>query len=144
MKSVVSTPSFGLIGLLAFLLAVSNAPGKSKEKPEGPTVVLPTFTVIGTRIPSSWLEVSYECKGPTPLDRIKKAWISKVGRGTPADTAGLKTGDVLLSFDQHPIDTMTGYTLDDSLKREREIGTRLEIAVQTPGKEKRVVVIVFK
>ena len=132
------------MGVLIFSMATIAAPGKSKEKPEGPTVVLPTFTVIGTRIPSSWLEVSYECKGPTPLSKIKKAWISKVGRGTPAEAAGLKTGDILLSFDNQATDTMTGFSLEESLSTERVIGTNLEMIVQSPRAEKRTVVIIFK
>jgi len=143
-KSVVSVPFFGIIGVLIFSFATIAAPGKSREKTEGPTVVLPTFTVIGTRIPSSWLEVSYECKGPTPLTQIKKAWISKVGRGTPAETAGLKTGDILLSFDNQATDTMTGFSLEKSLRTERAVGTRLEMIIQSPDAEKRTVVIVFK
>lgn len=124
-----------------FLPLVTHA--KPKVKTEGPVVELPTFVVIGTRIPSSWLEVAYECKGPLPIDRIKKAWISKVGHGTPAEAAGLKVGDVLLSFDGHPTESMTGFSLHDSLQQERSSGTHLEMVVQTKGTEKRTVAIVF-
>lgn len=129
--------------LAAVVFFVIGMNAKPKEKTEGPAVELPTFVVIGTRIPSSWLEVSYECEGPVPILPIKRAWISKVGSGTPAEKAGLKTGDLLLSLDGRTTASMTGISLHDNLRQERSSGTRLEMTVQTRGAEKRTVEIVF-
>jgi S1-C subfamily serine protease len=118
---------------------------KPKESPASkePVVVLPTFVVIGTRIPSSWLEVAWECRGPMPIDRVKRAWISKVQAGSPAAEAGFKVGDNLLAMGSIPVEAMSGVTLQSNLQREREFGTREEFILQTPGKEKRTVVILF-
>jgi hypothetical protein len=131
-----------LVGLAALIVPL-NAIGKSKEKNDGPIVELPTFVVIGTRIPSGWLEVAYECTGPSSLWPIKRAWISKVGQGTPAEDSGLKVGDTLLSFDDHPTAAMTGESLHDTLRREHSSGTLLKMIVQTKGAEKRTVAISF-
>ena len=129
--------------VITVLSVTTGTNAKSKEKTEGPIVELPTFVVIGTRIPSSWLEVAYECTGPESFSPIKRAWISKVGQGTPAESAGLRAGDALLSFDGHPTNAMTGFSLHESLKQERGSGTRLEMIVQTKGAEKRTVAIIF-
>ena len=130
---------FGFICVVC-LVAKPKESGDSKE----PTLMLPTLVVFGTRIPSSWLEVSWECRGPMPIDRIKRAWISKVMAGSPAADAGFKVGDTLLAMGSVPVETMSGVSIEMYLKREREFGTREEFTLQTPGKEKRIVAVVFK
>jgi C-terminal processing protease CtpA/Prc len=124
--------------MVGFTMAAESA--KDRE----PHVELPTFVVIGFRIPSSWLEVAYECKGPLPFNLVKRVWISKVGHGTPADEVGIKVGDTLLAMGSETVDTMTGVSLHDNLRRDRGPGTRLELTIQTPGKKERTVAIIFK
>ena len=108
------------------------------------TLVLPTIKVIGHQIPTSWLEVSWECANPLPFCPIKNAWISKVGWGTPAEKAGLKKGDILLAFDDKEIGQYDTETFRTDLHRGRNVGYRLKLVIQTPGEEKRTVVIVFE
>jgi hypothetical protein len=122
--------------------ALNAAPASKKDATFN--VELPTFVVIGFRIPPSWLEVSCECDGPLPYNRIKRAWISKVGHDTPADKVGIKVGDTLLAIGHEATGAMTGVSLHDNLRRERDPGTRLELTIQTPGSAQRTVVIVFK
>ncbi len=120
------------------------AASKEAKEPKEPTLVLPTFVVLGTRIPDSWLEVSWECKGPFPIDRIKRAWISKVQSDSPPARAGFKVGDALLVMGGVSVETMTGFSLQANLKREHEVGTKEEFVLKTAGEEKRTVVIVFE
>jgi len=131
--------------VLFFLTAIGlTARPKEGATPQEPTVVLPTFVVLGTRIPSGWIEISWECKGPFPISPIKRAWLSKVQADSPAAKAGFKIGDTLLAIGRIPIEQMTGISLHADLKREREIGTREEFTLCTPGEEKRTIVMVFE
>ena len=120
------------------------ADAKPRQKADEPTVELPTFVVNGTHIPSAWLEVAWVCKGPMPIDRIKRAWISKVASGSPAEKAGFKAGDALLAMGDMRVEAMTGYSLEQNLKREREPGARENFTIQTRGQKERIVVIVFE
>ena len=126
------------------LLSVGLVDVPAKMKPKEPVVVLPTFVVIGTRIPTSWLEVAWECRGPLPIDRIKRAWISQVRPGSPPAKAGVKVGDLLLAIGSYSTDQMTGYSLQMNLDRERPEGSKEEFTLQTPGGEKRTVTIIFE
>ncbi|MEO6992860.1 MAG: PDZ domain-containing protein [Lacunisphaera sp.] len=126
------------------LIPCALADAKTHKKTDESTVELPTFTVTGTHIPSAWLEVSWECIGPMPIARIKRAWISKVASGSPAEKAGFKAGDALLAIGDLRIAAMNGYSLELSLKREREPGARENYTVQTPGQKERTIVIVFE
>ena len=129
-----------------FLLCSACLAAKTKEstKPKETTVVLPTFVVFGTRIPAGWIEVSWECQGPFPFSRVKRAWLSKVQADSPAAKAGFKRGDTLLAIRTVQVEMMTGIALDAELKREREFGAREEFSLQTPGEEKRTIVMVFE
>lgn len=120
------------------------ADAKPRKKSDEPVVELPTFVVNGTHIPSAWLEVAWECKGPMPIDRIKRAWIAKVASGSPAEKAGFKAGDTLLAMGDIRVEAMNGYSLEQNLKREREPGARENFTVQTPGQKERTIVIVFE
>ena len=130
--------ALGLIGVVCLM-----AKPKEGRAPKEPTLVLPTMVVVGTRIPSSWLEVSWLCRGPMPIDRVKRAWISKVQTDSPAADAGFKVGDSLLAIGGVSVETMGGISLEMNLRRERDVGTREEFTLQTPGKLPRVVAIVF-
>ena len=131
--------------LVLLLAAGLAAAAESKPVPAaGPVVVLPTLVVIGHQIPTSWLEVSWVCKTELPFSLVKRAWISKVGWGTPADKAGIKRGDLLLAIDGAAVGDMGGERLHALLQLEREAGTRLELTLQTPGHEKRTVPILYE
>ncbi|HEY4247051.1 MAG TPA: PDZ domain-containing protein [Lacunisphaera sp.] len=135
---------FPLLITALILIAYVSGEAKPRKKTDEPTVELPTFVVNGTHIPSAWLEVAWECKGPMPIDRIKRAWISKVASGSPAEKAGFKAGDTLLAIGDMKVDAMNGYSLEQNLKRERQPGARENFTVQTPGQKERIVVIVFE
>ena len=120
------------------------ANAKPRKKTDEPTVELPTFVVNGTHIPSAWLEVAWECIGPLPINPIKRAWISKVASGSPAEKAGFKAGDALLAMGTIRVGTMNSYSLEQNLKREREPGARETFTIQTRGQKERTVVIVFE
>ena len=129
-----------------FLLLAAGLAAAPKPEPAGdtPMVVLPTLVVIGFRIPTSWLEISWECTTPLPFSLVKRAWVSQVGRGTPADKAGIRKGDQLLAFGGVEVAKMGGETLHALLQLEREPGAQLEFTLQTPGREKRKVVVRFE
>ena len=129
-----------------FFLSVICLTAKTKEsaKPKEPTVVLPTFVVVGTRIPAGWIEIAWECQGPFPFSRVKRAWLSKVLADSPAAKAGFRRGDTLLAIRNVQVETMTGVALEAELKREREFGAKEEFLLQTPGEEKRTVLMVFE
>ena len=126
--------------VLLFVTGLAAAPKPAEEPP----LVLPTFVVIGFRIPTSWLEVSWECRTPLPVSPVKRAWVSTVGWGTPAAKAGIRVGDQVLAIGGEEVGQMGGESLRTVLQRERDAGARLEITVQTPGREKRTVTILFE
>ena len=132
--------------LFLALIAALVVTGESKplKNSKEPVLELPTFVVIGTHIPSSWLEVAWECRGPLPINRIKRAWISRVASDSPAAHAGFKVGDALLAMGETRVETMTGYSLEENLRREREPGATETFSIQTPGQKERTVVIVFE
>ena len=130
-----------IVSLLATALVAE--PKADDAAPKGPTLVLPTLVVTGYTIPSYLLKVTWECDNPLPFCPIKKAWISKVGFGTPAAKLGIRRGDILLKFDGHTMGQMTGDMLDRALTRWRAPGAHLELTIQTPGEKERKVVIVF-
>ncbi len=129
--------------MLVFGLGAAQAEQKPDEA-KGPPVVLPTIVVIGHQIPTSWMEVSWECANPLPFCPIKRAWISKVGWETPAAKAGVKRGDELLVYDRRGIGKFTSEDLRADLLRGRNVGDRLELVLQTPGQEPRTVAILFE
>jgi S1-C subfamily serine protease len=125
--------------LVALLTGASKAPSDANEH----VVALPTYVVMGHRFMSSWLEVSFECKGPFEISPIKRAWISGVKADSPVDKAGFKVGDNLLSMGGVSVRSMTGLTLPLALKRERDEGEKEAFVLQTPGKEERTIVIIY-
>lgn len=137
--------------IAALLLVARLGAGQPEAKPKPPvdppageTVVLPTLVVTGHQIPTSWMEVTWECANPLPFCPIKHAWISQVGWATPAAKAGIKKGDDLLSYDRKAIGRFTSEQLHDDLVHGRNIGERLELVLRTPGHEPRTVVILFE
>ena len=131
------------------LVFVGGLAAAEKARPapvpvEGPVVVLPSFVVIGHQIPTSWLEVSWECTTSLPFSPVKRAWVSKVGWETPAAKVGIKVGDRLLAIGGVEVGSMGGEILHALLQLERDAGTRLEFTLQTPGREKRIVAILFQ
>lgn len=134
---------------LIFVLVLGTGLGASQPEPKadvtpGPPLVLPPLVVTGHLIPASWFEVSWQCGNPLPFCPILRAWISKVGWGTPAEAAGIKKGDALLVYGGRAIGSFTAEELRAELLRGHTVGDRLELVIQTPGQQKRTVVILFK
>ena len=65
--------------------------------------------------------------------------VDRVVIGSPAEQAGLQSGDVILAMDDHPI---TGNRVLSRLLRERRPGDELKLAIQREGKQRRIKVIV--
>ena len=57
---------------------------------------------LGVRIQ----EVTKEIADVEKLDKPKGALVASVSEGSPSDKAGIKSGDIILEFDGHEIDTM--------------------------------------
>ena len=132
--------------ILIFLSAVSAIGASKGSGPENKVapVVMTKMVVSGRRLPSGWFTIAWECKGSLPLDRIKKAWVSNLLPGSPADLAGVQIGDRVLSIDGQAVDSMNGLSLRTILEREHDAGTRMEFLLQQPGEENRLFVVKFE
>jgi S1-C subfamily serine protease len=125
----------GLFFITSFAVAASTN--------DRPPIILKPIVVHGSSIPSGWLTVSWDCKGPLPIDRVKRAWISNVLAGSPADKAGFSIDDTLLALGGVPIETLTGVSLRWNLEREREPGTEEQFLLQSPDGERHLVTMKF-
>ena len=94
--------------MLVFLLLASSLGASATEDPP---VVMAEIVVIGKKIPSGWFTISWRCKGPLPLDRVSRAWVSNVLEDGPAAKAGVKMDDRLLANGNVPVVKMTGISL---------------------------------
>ena len=99
--------------------------------------VLPQLRASG-KVSRGWLGVYIQPIEPEMKDMLgladtKGALVSKVEPGSPADTAGIKSGDVVVSFDGKPIEKM------NELPREvaaMPVGKKAEIVVLRKGERK--------
>ena len=107
-------------------------------------MVMAEVVVLGTKIPSGWFTITSECRGPLPLDRIKRAWVSNILVDSPPAKAGLKIGDGLIAIGGTSVDAMSAMTLRWHLEREREPGAREEFIFQKPDGAKWVFVAKFE
>ena len=71
------------------------------------------------------------------LDRPRGALIAQVGRDSPAERAGLKSGDVIVAFDDEPIETSADLPHIVGLVAP---GSRVEALLVRDGDEQRVTV----
>ncbi|MEO7700332.1 MAG: PDZ domain-containing protein [Opitutus sp.] len=118
----------------------SSAPKESNAPP----LVLQKMVVPGKRLPSGWFTIEWECKGTLPLDPIKRAWVSNLMPGSPAEMAGVQIGDRLIAIDGVPVRKMNGMGLRLLLDREHEPGSQIEFLLQTPGEPERVFLLTFE
>ena len=111
---------------------------------DDPPVKMAEIVVIGKKIPSGWFTISWRCKGPLPLDRVSRAWVSNVLEEGPAAKAGVKRDDTLLAIGNVPVVEMTGVSLRWNLEREREAGTQEEFLLKTADGRTWVFVVKFE
>ncbi|MEO7700231.1 MAG: PDZ domain-containing protein [Opitutus sp.] len=102
------------------------------------------LVVSGKRIPSGWFTIEWECKGTLPLGPIKRAWVSNLMPGSPAELAGVQIGDRLIAIDGAPVRKMNGMSLRLLLDREHEAGSQIEFLLETPGEPERVFLMTFE
>jgi serine protease Do len=101
--------------------------------------VLPQLRTAG-KVSRGWLGVYIQPIEPEMtemlgLDDTKGALVSKVEPGSPADEAGIKSGDVIVSFDGKPIDKM------NELPRQvasMAVGKKAPIEVLRKGERKKL------
>ena len=132
---------------MAFLCAQSFGAAPKSSAPQetkAPPVVMQKMVVPGKRIPSGWFTIAWECKGMLPLDPVKRAWVSNLMPGCPAELAGVQIGDRLIAIDGAPVRKMNGMSLRLVLDREHEAGSQIEFLLQTPGELERVFLMTFE
>jgi S1-C subfamily serine protease len=134
--------SLALLFFSVALPAFASTEGRPAEKVA--PVVMSKLVVSGRRLPSGWFTVAWECKGPLPLDALKKVWIDNLLPGSPADSAGVQIGDRVLSIDGTSVEKLNGLSLRTLLEREHDPGTQLEFCLQTPGEAKHLFVVKFE
>jgi hypothetical protein len=124
----------------------TSAAAKSPEPPaaKGAPVVLGRMVVSGKRIPSGWFTVAWECKGALPLDPIKRAWVSNLMPGSPAESAGVQIGDRILAVDEIPIEKLNGLLLRSMLEREHDAGSQMTFLLRSGKDAPRIFVVAFE
>ena len=127
--------------IFVFLL---SATGLGASATDDPPVKMAEIVVIGKKIPSGWFTISWRCKGPLPLDRVSRAWVSNVLEEGPAAKAGVKMDDTLLAIGNVPVEKMTGVGLRWNLEREREAGTQESFLLQGADGTQWVFVVKFE
>jgi serine protease Do len=80
-------------------------------------------------------EVTPEIADSIGLDRARGAMVSSSTPKGPSEKAGIKSGDVILSFDGHAIDTLKNLP---RLVAEAEVGKKSEVILWRNGKEVKV------
>lgn len=118
--------------------------GLGASATDDPPVKMAEMVVIGKKIPSGWFTISWRCKGPLPLDRVSRAWVSNVLEEGPAAKAGVKKDDTLLAIGNVPVEKMTGVGLRWNLERERAAGTQEEFLLKTADGRRWVFVVKFE
>lgn len=129
---------------LCILVFLFCAAGLGASATHDPPVKMAEIVVIGKKIPSGWFTISWRCKGPLPLDRVRRAWVSNVLEEGPAAKAGVKRDDALLAIGNVPVVEMTGVSLRWTLEREREAGTQEEFLLQAADGRQWVFVVKFE
>jgi serine protease Do len=67
------------------------------------------------------------------LDKIEGALVTEVVKGSPADAAGLRQGDVILKYDQKPVDNLSAFSNKIALTKP---GTQIRLTVK---REKQII-----
>lgn len=137
----------GAVLLFAWMCAQSfGAEPKSSAAREtnAPPVVLQKMVVPGKRLPSGWFTIAWECKGTLPLSPVKRAWVSNLMPGSPAERAGVQIGDRLIAIDGVPVIKMNGLSLRLLLDREHEAGSQIDFLLETPGEPERNFLMTFE
>jgi S1-C subfamily serine protease len=138
-SSVLLVLSLGA-GSMMIAAEKSRSPGDVKDAP----VVLSKMVVSGTRIPSGWFTIAWEVKGSLPMGPIKRAWVSNLLPGSPADSAGVQIGDRVVAIDDVPVEKMNGLLLRSSLEREHAAGSQITFLLSSTEGARRHFVVTFE
>jgi S1-C subfamily serine protease len=138
----------GSLLLVLSLAAGSIAMAAEKTDPAAPAkeapVVLSKMVVSGTRIPSGWFTIAWEVKGSLPLGPIKRAWVSNLMPGSPAESAGVEIGDRVIAIDDVPVEKMNGLLLRSTLEREHPAGSQITFLLSSTDGARRHFVVAFE
>jgi serine protease Do len=96
------------------------------------------------KVTRGWLGVTVQAVTPVlaqsfGLESDKGALVSNVSKDSPADKAGLKTGDIILEFDGKPIDEMNELP---RLVASMPVGKKAAVKILRDGKELSVTVTI--
>jgi serine protease Do len=130
-NSAIYSRTGGYMGL-AFAIPIDVARGVEEQ-------LLKTGKVERGRIGVGIQEVSASLAKSFGLDRPRGALVSTVEAGGPADKAGVKPGDVIVSFNGKPIDTSSQLPPQVATVRP---GTQAEMEVWRGGKKQALSVVV--
>ncbi len=124
-NSAISTTSGGNIGI-GFAIPVNIAKTVSKELIEKGYVERAYLGVLPQSITS-------ELQSKLDLPSTNGVLIAKVEKDTPADDAGLKKGDVIITFDGQQVTTVDKFRI---MVAECKVGQKVKIEVIRDGKTK--------
>lgn len=79
--------------------------------------------------------------GPLPSSRFKQVWISAVQPNSPASSAGLLSGDSVLSLNEKPVSTLSAESMP-SLMKSLSPGDHLRLKIERTGGIIKVIDIV--
>ena len=130
-NSAIYSRTGGYMGL-AFAIPIDVARGVEEQ-------LLKTGKVERGRIGVGIQEVSASLARSFGLDRPRGALVSTVEPGGPADKAGVKPGDVILSFNGKPVDTSSQLPPQVATVRP---GTKAEMEVWRGGRKQALGVVV--
>ena len=78
------------------------------------------------------------------LRPIKRAWVSNLMPGSPAESAGVQIGDRVVAIDDVPVEKMSGLLLRSTLEREHEAGSQMIFLLRATDGSPRQFVVVFE
>ncbi len=126
------TASGGYDGL-GFAIAIDNAKPVIEQLIEKGKATHPWLGITGSTLDPDTSRV-YDL----PVD--KGAIVRRVIAGTPADRAGLQSGDIIVAIDGTPVDSMDALMLEI---RKHQVGDRVTVEYYR-GKEKKQVTVVLE
>lgn len=102
--------------------------------------IIADFETYG-KISRPFIGVQYAMvsKDMASLKRLPEgAFVQQIVKGSPADKAGLKVGDIITRFDGQQINETSGLS---SYVQEKKVGDRVEVVIDREGKESKVTLV---
>jgi len=86
-------------------------------------------------------EIDYELQKSLKLDEVKGVLVAKVEQDTPAEEAGLKKGDVIITFNNKEVPNVAKFRLEVA---DSPIGEKLPLKIIRNSKEKKLEVVLIQ